>query len=156
MDGVFGYLVAVAQRALPCCQLDLRRKSLFGAGRKHHGAISAHAQLEAAEKAGVIVKKADVRRPGRHDITGESSRKKSLAINEGEIVDFARLSSLIRQPGLWIRRRNLGQFMMGNNQFRAQEILLLRLMLRCAQRAPGFEIRKYSQRKVECSRLPCA
>src|SRR5690242_14076889 len=115
MDGIFRNLVAVAQRTLAGGQLDLRSKRLLGAGGEHYGAVSAHAQFKAAEKARVVVKEAGVRRAWRHDVSGKRGGEKCLAVNQGKIVDFARLGILVCSPGLRVRRWNFCEFVMWNN-----------------------------------------
>ncbi len=74
---------------------------------KHHRAMSADAQLQMAEEPGVVVEEPDIRRAGRIDISGNIGGAEGLAVDQGKIVDLARLQRLEGEPRLKVRRRNL-------------------------------------------------
>src|SRR5579859_5243539 len=116
MNGVLRNFVGFAGRALARSQLDLRRKRLFGAGREHYGAVSIDAQFKPAQKARVIVKEARVRRTRRHDVAGDGGGEESLAVNQGQVVDLARLRVLVDKARLRIGRNYLHQLRLGDDQ----------------------------------------
>src|SRR6266705_1113334 len=103
MDGVFRKIERIAQCDVSGGKFDLRSKCLFRAGGKHDGTMSAYTKLELTKKPCVIVKKADIGRAGWIDVAGDSGGKKCLAIDQREIVDFARLERLISHARFNVR-----------------------------------------------------
>src|SRR6476659_3900670 len=102
VDRVLRNLIRLTHRALAGGQFDLRSKSLLRAGRKHHGAVSVDAKLQPAQKTGVIMEETNVGRARRHDVTGDGGGEKRLTIDQGKVVDLARLRILVHQTRLWI------------------------------------------------------
>src|SRR6266571_4031880 len=62
-----------------------------------------NAKFELAEKPGVVMKKADIGCTGWVDVAGNRGGKKCLAIDQREIVDFARLERLISHARFNVR-----------------------------------------------------
>ena len=61
--------------------------------------MAADAQLEMAQEAGVVVKKTDVGRARRMDVARNGGGAESLAVDQGEVVDLARLQRLKASRG---------------------------------------------------------
>src|ERR1700757_346368 len=95
MHGVFRDLIGVAGGAFSRGQLNLRGECLLRAGGEDHGAVSIDTQFKAAEKTRVIMKEPCIGRSRRHNIAGDGSGKKSFPINQGKVVDLARLRVLV-------------------------------------------------------------
>src|SRR5205807_2242942 len=78
--------------------------------------------LHTAQEPRVVMKEAYIRCAGRHDVPGWISGKKSFAVNQGQVAGLAWLNILVGDSRLWIRRGNLYQFVMGNDQFCAHAL----------------------------------
>src|SRR5215472_1050592 len=122
---VFRNLVVFAQVALSGGQFNLGTEGLLGARRQHYRPVSADAQLQAAEEAGVVKEEPDVGRARRHDVASQGGGKKCLALDEGEVVDLARLGVLVGDPRLRIGRGDLHQLLMNNGQPGAHAVALI-------------------------------
>ncbi len=116
---VFGQVERFAQRDVPGGELDARGKRFFRARGEHDGAMAADAQLEMAEKARVVVEEADIGRTGRRDVARHGGGEKRFAVNQGEVVDLARLERLERDPRLDVGRGDLDQLVFWNCRQRA-------------------------------------
>jgi len=66
--------------------------------------MAANAQFEVAEEARIVVEETDIGRARGSDVPGHGGRKESLAVDQREIVDLARLECLEGDAWLDIRR----------------------------------------------------
>ena len=82
--------------------------------------MSKDLQLELAKEPGVIMEKADIRRAGGRDVTGDSGGEKRLAIDESEVVELARFQVLVCDPRLHEGARDLHHLVLRYGQQRTQ------------------------------------
>src|SRR6185437_8956691 len=119
VNGVFRQVEGITQGDVAGSQFNLRNESAFRAGRQNHGAVPAYLQLQVAEKTGIVVEEADVRRAGGGDIARHRGGEESFALNQGEVVDLARLQGLKLHSRLDVGRGNFYQLRLRNRDSRA-------------------------------------
>ncbi len=76
--------------------------------------MATDAQLELAQKTGIVVKESDVGRSRWMDVARNISCAEGLAVDEGKVIDLARLDRLITETRFHVWRRYLNQLLFRN------------------------------------------
>src|ERR687888_410678 len=116
MNSILREVEGLAKGDVAGGELDLRMKGLLRARRQHYGTMSEDLEFELAEKPCIVVEKTDIWGASRGDVASNRGGEEGLAVDESEIINLARLKVLIGDPWLYVRTRNLDQFIFGYAQ----------------------------------------